>query len=395
MKNKGLNNFDKGLIFAIILTPFTLLRVGYIGLGEISLLLLFLAGLQTGYISKLSKDLIFSRFWIIFLIISFCGFAYNVIFLNQNTGTFESSLFDFAAYVLIFISCLVVENLYLKNQLNFHQIIRKVFFFSGLIFSGLYGMSLFTDSVAGLPLKYFEYFAPFVNNLHQTAMFIAPMPFIGLFVLEREKKKINRLIIIALILILSFLTLETGSFKAMAGLGLGWLLYFMIKFINRFRGNLKKALIAIALAMTVLVIVVNINAIYDILWGIFSAEDLAEGRSNLYKNAIEVGFTSPIIGLGPGAHIFQEGQYWDSHQTFLTVLIQSGLIGLALLISLFYKMSKNILKVPSLLAGFIPILIYAMGGDVMRRLPIWLLLLLIHYYIISQVNDKIENEKFE
>jgi O-antigen ligase len=181
----------------------------------------------------------------------------------------------------------------------------------------------------------------------------------------------------------------------MAGLGLGWLLYFMIKFINRFRGNLKKALIAIALAMTVLVIVVNINAIYDILWGIFSAEDLAEGRSNLYKNAIEVGFTSPIIGLGPGAHIFQEGQYWDSHQTFLTVLIQSGLIGLALLISLFYKMSKNILKVPSLLAGFIPILIYAMGGDVMRRLPIWLLLLLIHYYIISQVNDKIENEKFE
>lgn len=389
MKNKGLNNFEKGLIFAIILTPFTLLRFGYIGFGEISLLLLLFAGLQTGYITKLSKGLIFSRFWIIFLIISFCGFAYNVIFLNQNTGTFESSLFDFAAYVLIFISCLVVENLYLKNQLNFHQIIRKVFFFSGLIFTGLYGLSLFTDTVFGLPLKYFEYFAPFVNNLHQTAMFIAPMPFIGLFVLEREKKKINRLIIIVLILILSFLTLETGSFKAMAGLGLGWLLYFMIKFINRFRGNLKKALIAIALAMTVLVIVVNINAIYDILWGIFSAEDLAEGRSNLYKNAIEVGFTSPIIGLGPGAHIYHDGQFWDSHQSFITVFLQGGIISLILLFVLFYKISKNVLTVPSLLAGFMPIFIYALGGDIMRRLPIWLLLLLINYYIVSEVNEEV------
>ncbi|MBT8263246.1 MAG: O-antigen ligase family protein [Bacteroidia bacterium] len=392
MKNKGLNNFEKGLIFAIVLTPFTLLRIGYIGFGEISLLLLFLAGLQTGYISKLSKDLIFSRFWIIFLIVSFCGFAYNVIFLNQNTGTFESSLFDFAAYVLIFISCLLVENLYLKDRLNIYQIIRRVFFLSGFIFTALYALSMIMDSVLGLPLKYFEYFAPFVNNLHQTAMFIAPMPFIGLFVLEREKKKLTRLVIMVLILILSYLTLETGSFKAMAGLGLGWLIYFLIKFINLFRGNLKKAFIAIAISMVVLVIALNIETIYNILWAIFSSEDLAEGRTNLYTSAIDVGLTSPVIGLGPGAHIYQDGQFWDSHASFLTVFLQGGVIGLILFLILFYRLSRNLLQVTSLLAASMPILIYALGGDIMRRLPIWLLLLLLNYYIVSEQKKEFINE---
>jgi O-antigen ligase len=280
----------------------------------------------------------------------------------------------------------------MKEKLNLYEIIRRVFFISGTIFTGLYLLSIFTDTLFGLPLRYFEYFAPFVNNLHQTAMFIAPMPFIGIFVLEREKKNIPRLITVIFILSFSYLTLETGSFKAMAGLGLGWLLYVLIRFLGVFEGNVRRALMAVSIAVVVFVIAVNLETISNILWGIFSAEDLDAGRSNLYTNAVDVGLTSPIIGLGPGAHIFQDGQYWDSHQTFLTVFLQAGLIGAILIIVLFYRIFRNILKVPSLFAAFIPILIYAMGGDIMRRLPIWLMLLLIYYYIISIPSIKTEGE---
>ncbi|KAA3623831.1 MAG: hypothetical protein DWP94_05075 [Flavobacterium sp.] len=378
-----MNKLERGLIFAGILIPFTVLRVGYVGLGELTLLILFLYGLNKGYINRISRDLVFSRFWVQFLIVAFFGFAYNIVILNQSTGTVESTVFDFMAYVVILITCLIIENFYRKDRIDIYQIIKRIFLISGVLFTTLYLISLFTDTVFGLPLNYYDYFAPFVTNLHQTAMFMAPMPFIGLMVFRNEKRPFTRFISFILILIFSYLVIQTGSFKAMVGLVLGWSIYFVLEFVSLFKGRMKNAVIVSLISLVIFFGVVNSPVLYEILFAIFNAEDLASGRSSLYSNAIDVALTSPLVGLGPGAHIYQAGQFWDSHETFITVFLQGGAIGLIFFLILLYKIFKNFIKNTSLLAASIPILIYALGGDIMRRLPIWLLLLLLYYYIIN------------
>ena len=378
-----MNKLEKGLIFTGILIPFTVLRVGYVGLGELTLLILFLYGLRKGYINTISRDLVFSRFWVQFLIVTFFGFAYNIVILNQSTGTVESTVFDFLAYVVILITCLIIENFYHKGRIDIYEVIKRLFLISGVLFTSLYVVSLFTDSVFGLPLKYYDYFAPFVTNLHQTAMFMAPMPFIGLMVFRNEKRPFARFISFALILSFSYLVIQTGSFKALVGLILGWAIYFALEFVQLFKGRMKNAVIVTLISAGIFFGVINSPVLYEIFFAIFNAEDLASGRSSLYSNAIDVALTSPLVGLGPGAHIYQAGQFWDSHETFITVFLQGGAIGLTFFLVFLYKISKSFIKITSLVAASIPILIYALGGDIMRRLPIWLLLLLLYYYIIN------------
>lgn len=378
-----MNKLEKGLIFAGILIPFTVLRVGYVGLGELTLLILFLYGLNKGYINRITRDVVFSRFWVQFLIITFFGFAYNIVILNQSTGTVESTVFDFMAYIVILITCLIIENFYHKDRIDIYEIIKMIFLISGVLFTALYLVSMFTDTIYGLPLKYYDYFAPFVTNLHQTAMFMAPMPFIGLLIIRNEKRPIIRFFSLVLILIFSYLVVQTGSFKALVGLTLGWAVYFVLEFVKLFKGRMKNAVIVSLISIIIFLGVVNSPVLYEIFFAIFNAEDLASGRSSLYSNAIDVALTSPLVGLGPGAHIYQAGQFWDSHETFITVFLQGGAIGLIFFLFLLYKIFKNFIKITSLLAASIPILIYALGGDIMRRLPIWLLLLLLYYYIIN------------
>lgn len=378
-----MNKLEKGLIFAGILIPFTVLRVGYVGLGELTLLILFLYGLNKGYINRITRDVVFSRFWVQFLIITFFGFAYNIVILNQSTGTVESTVFDFMAYIVILITCLIIENFYHKDRIDIYEIIKRIFLISGVLFTALYLVSMFTDTIYGLPLKYYDYFAPFVTNLHQTAMFMAPMPFIGLLIIRNEKRPITRFFSLVLILIFSYLVVQTGSFKALVGLTLGWAVYFVLEFVKLFKGRMKNAVIVSLISIIIFLGVVNSPVLYEIFFAIFNAEDLASGRSSLYSNAIDVALTSPLVGLGPGAHIYQAGQFWDSHETFITVFLQGGAIGLIFFLFLLYKIFKNFIKITSLLAASIPILIYALGGDIMRRLPIWLLLLLLYYYIIN------------
>ncbi len=379
-----MNKIEKYLVFATIVAPFTLLRFSFMGIGELVIIVLFLSTIKKGNLHLFSKELIFSNFWIKFLLISICGFIYNVVFLDQKTGTIDGMFFDFSAYVMLLISCFVVENFYLNGKIRLKNILKYVFLYSGIIYTILYIVSKFTNNIFGLPLKYYHYFAPFANNIHQTAMYIVPMVFLGLFIYNKEKNKVVKLFSLFFVLMFSYLTLETGSFKAYAGLIIGWGVYLTIKIINIFKGKLKRIVFFISIFSILFICLFNYEFIYKIGEEIFTEEDKGDGRSILYGQAIEVGFSSPIVGLGPGPHLFKGIKFWDSHETFITVFLQSGILGLILFIILLYKIVKRSMREPLLLITSIPILIYALGGDILRRLPVWLLLLFFYYFIISE-----------
>lgn len=364
--------------------PLTLLRIDFIGVGEMIIIVLFLNELRKPLYNIHVHDFTFSKFWIYILILSFLGFLYNLIVLDLSTGTLKGMLFDTSAYILVLISCFTLENYRKRNNINFIKIFRLIFFSSGFLLTVLYFISLRTDTIFDLPLRYFSYFSPLSKNIHQMAMFIAPMPFIGLFVLKKENNKYLKILSLFLIVMLIIMSLETGSFKGKIGVMLGGAVYLYFKIVNFFRGRIKNFIIIISVTLIFISFLINYDTLEFVFTQIFNEEDMGHGRSWLYLRGFEIGMSSPIIGRGSGGHILDGDIFYDSHQTFLTVFIQTGIIGVFLLFKLIYKMIKNLFKIPELFAAFIPILLYVLGGDILRRLPIWILMVLFYYYSISQ-----------
>ena len=65
------------------------------------------------------------------------------------------------------------------------------------------------------------------------------------------------------------------------------------------------------------------------------------------------------------------GEFYDAHQSFLTAWLQGGVLGLVAFLLILYWLAKRLIGSPALFGGLIAILIYAAGGDVLRRMSVW------------------------
>jgi hypothetical protein len=350
------------------------------GLGELCFILLFIIIIFRPIIKNWVNLFHFSRFWIIYLLVSIFGFVYNTFLGGHATGTIKSMLFDFGAFTLVLMTCFSLENLIRKGQISTYALIRNIFLASSIPMTVLYIISIYTPSIFGLPLKHHHNFSPLANNLHQISMFLVPLPFIGLKVISVEKKWWFRLLVGILLLFDAYMAINTGSAKAYLSIYFGIFCFLMLYVYNKFQYKLRIFLVALILSIsTCLVSYYSENiAIYLKEYLVFN--DIHNGRQLLYFEALKVGFTSPFIGLGTGQHILYNGKLWDAHQSFLTAFLQAGFIGIILLARLFYKMLIRNMKEPAIFAAVIAILFYALGGDILRRLPIWVLMVLLFYY---------------
>jgi len=129
-----------------------------------------------------------------------------------------------------------------------------------------------------------------------------------------------------------------------------------------------------------LIILLNIGFISSLFTALLIEEDLENDRLRLYGRAIDIMKTSPIFGLGPGGHIWNNSKFYDSHQTFFTVMLQGGIFGLFIMGKFMYQLIAKLIKNPTLFAALFTIIVYFLGGDIMRRLPTWIVLVLIFYY---------------
>jgi len=393
-----LSKFEKYLVIALLFLPLTTLRVGFIGIGELILIFLFVTTSHKFFrvysrnyiINNYENKFIFSKFWIYFLILSIIGFYYNILILNHETGTFESFLFDFSAYIIIFLSCNSMEVYDKYKGIQFEKVFKAIFLCSSVLFGTLFLISMRMDNIFGFPLNYYDYFSPLSNNIHQTAMFLVPMPFIGLFVIEKEKRKYKKLIYLFLIISLVPVIIAIGSFKSVIGLVAGLFFYLFLKTSNSINKGIKFIIVLIIAFSSMLSILTNNQLLFSFLLQFFVDNDGGGGRAFLYEKGISLGMSSFLFGRGSGAHIFNGLKFYDAHQSFLTIFLQTGIFGLLLFVNLFYNLFKKIAKIPSLFAAFFTIVIYALGGDILRRLPIWILLILIYNYSTKSKKHQLE-----
>lgn len=256
------------------------------------------------------------------------------------------------------------------------------------MYTFLYLYSFFSSSFFGLPLFYFNYFAPLVDNLHQSASLTSSLSFLALYFAAINTKFINRIFYVLLTLVFVTMSIDSGSTKALMGIVLGFIFGLFFILYNAAILSIKryqKIFIFLVFGMVLLLIsYFNFDYVYDLLLLFFLENDGGQGREFIYNNAFNHGLSSPIVGYGPGAHVPLDGEFWDAHSTFLTIFLQSGILGLACFLIFFFKIFNLSRSHFALVGAFVVILLYALGGDILRRMPIWVILLGITYLSIDE-----------
>lgn len=366
------------LVFAVTISLFTQLRIAFFGVGEVLILIVFLSYLARPVKRTHLRQFVFSGFWVVYIFLSMLGAAVNTFVLENPTGTFEQMMFDLAAYTFVLIACFTFEKMYFDGLLDLRKFLIALFYFSGSVLAGLYILSFFTSSLFGIPLNDYDHFAPLVNNVHQVSMYLVVLPFVGGQIILSSSGALRLTYAAMLVVAAVSMSFAAATTKADLAIVIGavFLVYGYTLSLTGRRFSVPINMLYVGLFLA---------AIYwldvaSLFREFFMEADPHRAREHLYSNSLNVIADSPLFGHGPGPHVLHSGSFWDVHQTHLAILLQAGLIGLVLYLGLLVRVLARIRTSPMLLAAFAAVFTYSAGGDILRRLSIWILLLLIYYW---------------
>lgn len=364
------------LVFATVLAPLTMLRFSFFGVSELVLGLIFIQQAAKGVRAGLLSRFPLTKFWLVYVMLCLVGAAVNQLLLSEPSSTLRSMAFDLSAYVFILITCFALERLHSHQGLDTARLIQHIFLWGGSLMTVLYVISRFRPTLFGYPLLYYGRFAPFAENIHQISMFLVPLPFFGFMLLLGERRFWLKILAAILIPTCAVMAISTGSTKGLMAVVTGVLVLV-------YAYTIKAAGRPLVLLVNTVYLAAFVVAAYqfdlgDLALNFFSTNDGGGARQFLYSNAITLGMESFLVGRGPGAHItYVQGQFSDAHQTLLTVFLQAGIAGVILFGFFAVRVYRQASIHPALLAAFSAIAIYALGGDVLRRLPIWVMIFVI------------------
>tara|TARA_Y100001970_G_scaffold287402_1_gene411988 strand:- start:879 stop:2090 length:1212 start_codon:yes stop_codon:yes gene_type:complete len=383
------------LLIGFFFTPFTSLRIGPIGPGEMLILLsLFFALLGSKGLILIDKRIqVITNFWCLFIFIALSGFFYNHLFLGSASGHFSSAIFDLSSYLFVLLSVLITGHLMRFNEIDESKFFYNLFKSWAVAYSILYIISFFTPTIFGLPLATNEgkNFSPLVDNIHQASSLTCAMVFVMIYMGTLVEDNKRKFFYIISAILFAPMAVTSGSSKALFGIIFGAIIgvttYLFFKQSGKYKVliNFISSLVLISFLLGVFAVYFNIITSAGI--ELFQDADPRNSRQTLYWSSIQHGLESFLIGYGPGSHTPFRQDFWDAHNTILTVFLQSGILGVLVLIyfglRLFGKLSNHY----AIVGAFGAVSIYVLGGDVLRRLPIWILLLGLVYFS-SAINSK-------
>lgn len=351
-------------------------------MGEIILLFFCsfqLIGQRT-IVLTLEKHL-FSMFWVSYLFIITIGYYVNRFF--DIYTQFVS--FDYKAYIVVLFLCLTFETLFKESSfVQVYSIIRFIYFW-GLVVIGILFV-LYLEGYRVLFGYYITYagsdiFSPFANDYHQFAYFVAPLPFVGLYIFTKENNFTLKILAILGVLLSVDIGLSTTSSTLLAA----WLLAFMVLILFTVTTGLKKmkddaSLLIVLVCIVSIVVIFNYEQIIEIIDDFFHADSNGGSRLVIWSNAIKAWLYSPIFGLGPGSysgdHVF--GGY-EAHNTFLQILTQGGIVAGIVYILFIFKLIKMTHKNLFLLCAVVSLIAYGFGINDLRRTVLWFYYILFYY----------------
>lgn len=397
------------LMLGLFLTPFTSLRFGFAGPGELLILLSgFIALFSRNFLIRKDPRLeVFYKFWILFLLTSLFGLYYNNFFSYNPSGTYESMIFDLFSYIFILLTIILIGHFASKDPDFSVSFFKKLFTYWGVAYVFLFAISFITPSIFGMPLRYDIYFSPLVENIHQAAMITCAMCFVMFYIGIKSEGYLAKLFFFTAAFLFAFMALTSGSTKALLGVMVGSIIC-LIHFIGyRPTGSSRVILNFITFFVTFGFLLVFLSIYSDELIYLaiqfFTENDGADGsRQKIYTSGFINGLNSPLVGFGPGAHVPYKGSFWDAHNSTLTIFLQAGFIGVLIFVWFNLKVLQKLSIHFALFGAIAAIGMYVIGGDILRRLPIWIILIGIYYFSIykpygsrnklkmSKLNDSIK-----
>lgn len=372
---------DTVLVLGLVLLPFTALRVGIVGPGEVLVALFAILLLLSGRLtfSKRFSGAEFSTFWAVFIFAISLGALWNLIS-SRPTSTFEKTLFDLGSYVFIAASFAALESARRAGILDIHKISFRWIAVSAFLVLFLFQVAQVSPSFLGAPLFYFDKFVPWADNPHQITTSFIPMIFIGLHISITNRKRLVKAVSLLSVCVLLICTIGTGAAKGVLGVGLGFAYLLMASATRRM--GLKVGLLFSVLLCVGIFSLFWINDWWPLVRTAFLELDASGDRSFLYGAGLDA--SGSVVGRGPGAHILMNGEFYDAHQSILTAWLQGGALGIICFVLFFFWLGRRLVGSPALFGGFLAILVYAAGGDVLRRMPIWMGLFMMVWLAVAE-----------
>lgn len=337
MKTKDFNITQIWLALSLVLTTATQLRWGDlpIGPGELMLVLwLIIAGfhiLKQRRILLTSSSKLFIIFWSVILILLFAGLLVG---LCQGVFNVNIGIHNLLAYLFICLFTLIA--LIYWDSKEVVVIGKLVLFYAvvGLAPLWIYGQ-WFTE-FGKLQIWYGgSRFLGWAVDPNQTAILLAPLPFIALYYLRQSRIYIHKVMFLALLIGAIILGIGTGSDSLKVAWAGAIVFYFLIAMLSRGKNTYRKLVTVSAIIIVVCFIGIFVFGpkIYASVEAMYNYGNQGAIRIALWVNGLQAISNSPFVGFGPGAYsgIYKPFSGSECHNTFIDWMTNNGIAGFLLL----------------------------------------------------------------
>lgn len=367
------------LAFAMVCSVWTQYRFfGVIGLSEIILLFIGFFGKYSDSEDLWDYHKTQDEYVKIIAIITPIGLAWHFFV----AGTYRDMFHDLFAFAFI---AFMVFRVFDRAKLYEHLlgILCKFFWFEAIVnifYLGMYysGQGFYMD----------ERFAGFSLDPNQLGEVLFMVPWLGLYYLKKVlEEKPNFVIVhsaacvfcIASSVYLGFLT-ESDTF--IVSLYISVAAFFVFELINLFAGRSKSILPLLFVTVAIIILLFNYQSIIS---GVNEYVDKASKDANqldtrqaVWLHGLEAFLRSPIVGNGPGVHSGRWGPFGgaESHNTYIYILMDYGIIGFVVLMRIIWAALKKLwfARSAAMLAGFVSFLVFNFFHSFQRMPLFWFLI---------------------
>jgi len=322
------------------------------------------------------------------LIICYLGWnAISFLWSNYPAISLRTLITQIQLFVLIWL-------IWQASQDNKSIIILEQAYITGLLISIV---SLFICYFKGVQSVYLRYSAVGFNANDIAVAIALGIPLSWFLFLKFDKLILKIINLIVLLCSLAAIIL-TGSRTGMIVGSIGFC-YLLITFFNT--NKIEKVITILILLSCLAIIIFFINsATFQRILSVKSEllHGTWGGRIIIWKMGIKQWFAHPLLGIGIGCYkqaVKWQGLLAASHNTFLQILVETGIIGFLLFMNINFLLFKKIVLLPSIekkLFIIIFIIIF-LGLSVLSwglRKQLWIMYAFMLGHIYNQKSQKID-----
>lgn len=356
---EGIKARDWLLIIGLCMAPMTGLRIWKVGPGEILCLLWGIRYL----INRFFKSNILTKFFILFLLSLGIGSVVGFIVAPKELRILELLTWIYLGIIAISVSLGLSTNSLAYNE----RLLKGFSYVSTIWYLLLYFYGIYVDRyILGAPIWYGYRFSAGATNPHQIAVLLCGLIFI--FV-RRVLLKDKIVVSIFCISVCLYLMIQTGSSTGILAVAVSFLFCIYLFVIESFP-RYKYVVLAVISFLLICLLIVCFSRFWDIFIDWVAQDRNGLGRLDIFASFPEAFSKSPIFGLGPGVH--GRNGLIEFHNTYLEILVASGIVGGCVFVVFTVRLLKRIIHsdwrlFPVVMAMYA----YGLAGFAMRRLVFW------------------------